>query len=286
VRGGLDTLAKWVGASLKSVTRWLEQPEFSAFVRLADMEKLELPDEWIVSGTKVILVYLQEPLLSELSNEQEIGTKRDSIPDKVRPYLDQDETLSLTKRDSILDKMRLYLGQSETRLKNLIKPLLNLKQPHQATTRSASALRIGDGFDKTVAVDFSSWDVNRILEINHVHPKLRKKLTGVDAHWLLSWLLYAMSQAGRGIEQPLNYALDRLSRTPGKGVGGAYDAFANLPPAELIDLILERARDREWNEIMGRGTSRPRLLLPILLGEDALKASEYTSFDQRNDILS
>ena len=50
--------------------------------------------------------------------------------------------------------------------------------------------------------------------------------------------------------------------------------------------ILERARDREWNEIMGRGTSRPRLLLPILLGEDALKASEYTSFDQRNDILS
>ena len=101
-------------------------------------------------------------------------------------------------------------------------------------------MRNGDGFEKAVAVDFSSWDVNRILEINHVHPKLRKKLTGVDAHWLLSWLLYAMSQAGRGIEQPLNYALDRLSRTPGKGVGGAYDAFANLPPAELIDLILER----------------------------------------------
>ncbi len=70
VRGGLDGLAKWVRVTTKSVTGWLKDPAFSAFIRQADMSRLDVPSEWLVSGTGIFLVHLQEPLLGELDLPQ------------------------------------------------------------------------------------------------------------------------------------------------------------------------------------------------------------------------
>ena len=89
VTKGLDTLARWVGVSRKSVDRWMVQPEFSAFVHKVDLDKLDvLPDEWRANGTEIFLVSQQEPLLSEALDGIEI-------------------LISWTKRE-------LDLGQSET----------------------------------------------------------------------------------------------------------------------------------------------------------------------------
>ena len=67
LRGGVKTLAKWAGASVKSVTRWFQEPEFSAFIRFVDMDTiLDAPEDWKQSGTQIVFVHLDEPLLGEL----------------------------------------------------------------------------------------------------------------------------------------------------------------------------------------------------------------------------
>jgi hypothetical protein len=272
VRRGLEGLAQWVRVTTKSVTGWLKDPAFSAFIRQADMSRLDVPSEWLVSGTGIFLVHLQEPLLGELLGEQ-AWKKRDSILEKLRLNSGKSETLFWKKRDSILEKMRLYLGKCETRLNNLIKPYINHNKLYQPPTTSDAVLPNGEDLESVVAVNFSVWDLDRIFKINHVHPKMRKELTGVDAQKLISWLLYAVSEEGSGIESPLSFALDRLSLSLGDGAGGRYEAFASLLPAKLIDLILGRAHDHGWDKLMRYGSRRPRILLPILLGEDAPKES-------------
>jgi len=272
VRGGLDSLAKWVRVTTKSVTGWFKDPSFSAFIRQADMSRLDVPSEWLASGTGIFLVHLQEPLLGELLGDQ-AWKKRDSILEKLRLNSGKSETLFWKKRDSILEKMRLHLGKCETRLNNLIKPYITHNKLYQTPTTSDAVLPNREDLESVVAVDFSVWDLDRIFKINHVHPKMRRELTGVDAQKLISWLLYAVSEEGSGIESPLSFALDRLSLSLGDGAGGGYETFASLLPAILIDLILGRAHDHGWDKLMRYGSRRPRILLPILLGEDAPKES-------------
>ncbi len=264
VRGGIVALARWVGVTTKSVTGWLKDPAFAAFVRLADMGQLDLPGEWLVSGTAIFLIHLHEPLLGDLLGEH-TWKKRDSILEKMRRDSGNSETSFWKKRDSILEKMRLHLGKSETRLNNLIKPYLNLNKQYRSPTSTDSKAETME----SVVVDFPFWDLDRIFVINRVHPKMRRELAGIGAEKLISWLLYSVSEEGRGIESPMRFALDRLLQ--GDGAGGRYEVFASLPPARLVDLILGRVQDRSWDGLMGHGSRRPRLLLPILLGEAAPK---------------
>jgi type III restriction enzyme len=55
--------------------------------------------------------------------------------------------------------------------------------------------------------------------------------------------------------------------------GSGYESLASLQPARLVDLLLGRAHDHGWDHLMGRRSRRLRALLPILLGEAALKES-------------
>ena len=275
LRGGIRALARWVGTSVKSVTRWLEEPEFSAFVRFVGMDAIQdAPEDWFQTGTQIVLVYLQEPLLGELFDGKP-WTKRDSSLDKVRLHPGQSETQVGTNRDSILDKMRLYLGQSETRLNNLIKPQLNLIKPQETPTSGSPAAR--------VAVIPVTWVLDRLLSLNRVHPKTRKAVRGGDPKALISWTLYALSPQGGGIRNPISYALARLGEDPTCGAGGDFDKLAALPPSELIRVIYDGVRKMSqygaageggatgdlWLKAMGFGNERAVMLLSILLGEDA-----------------
>jgi hypothetical protein len=293
LRGGLRALARWVGNSVKSVSRWLEEPEFSAFVRFADMAAIQdAPEDWTQTGTQIVFVYPQEPLLGELFDGKP-WTKRasdldkvrlhpgqsETLPetslDKVRLYPGQSETQVGTKRDSILDKMRLYLGQSETRLNNLIKPQLNLIKPQETPTSGSPAAR--------VAVIPVHWVLDRLLSLNRVHPKTRKAVRGGDPKALISWMLYALSPQGGGIRNPISYALARLGEDPTCGAGGDFDNLAALPPSELIRVIHDGVRNMSlygaagaggatgdlWLKAMGYGNERAVMLLSVLLGEDA-----------------
>jgi hypothetical protein len=296
LRGGIKTLAKWAGASVKSVTRWFQEPEFSAFIRFVDMDTIQdAPEDWKQSGTQIVFVYLNEPLLGELFDGKP-WKNRDTILDKVRLGLGQSETQDhsgldkvrhdfgqsetrfWTKRDTILDKMRLDLGQSETRLNNLIKPQLNLFKPQGTPTSDSPSAR--------AAVMPSVWVLDRLLSVNRVHPKTRKSVRGGDAKALVSWLLYAMSPEGSGIKNPVSYALTRLGEDPTSGAGGAFDDLAALPPSELIAVIQDGVRGMSqkdfaatghsnaaellWLKAMGSGNKGgSAAMLSILLGEDA-----------------
>ncbi|MBN2116277.1 MAG: hypothetical protein JW730_06895 [Anaerolineales bacterium] len=88
----------------------------------------------------------------------------------------------------------------------------------------------------------SAWVLDRLLNLNKVHPKTQKAVRGGSAQALVSWLLYALSRDGRGISMPLNYALARLAEDPQCGAGDSYDQLAGLPPAALINLASRAAR--------------------------------------------
>ena len=70
VRGGVRTLARWAGVAEKLVTEWLRDPVFSAFVCMANMCALDVPDSSCLSGTQIFLVSQTEPLLGELFDGQ------------------------------------------------------------------------------------------------------------------------------------------------------------------------------------------------------------------------
>lgn len=117
----------------------------------------------------------------------------------------------------------------------------------------------------------------------------------------MSWLLYAVSRDGGGIQNPVSFALSQLQRDPQAGAGGAFDQFAALSPAELVRLIRwsfgnattqkylsgEEYLNRQdefgndlpsrccrvgaahaWEQTMGEKNVRIGLLLKILLGEE------------------
>jgi hypothetical protein len=127
------------------------------------------------------------------------------------------------------------------------------------------------------------WVLRKILIQSHVHSKVLKELLSKNAsvQAFISWLLYACSPAGSGIQSPLAYALASLRDFPKHGAGGAYDQLASLPPAELIQLVrwsIKRAGQRYdlqsastgnevWERTMG-ASDRHTVLLAILFGEE------------------
>jgi hypothetical protein len=136
--------------------------------------------------------------------------------------------------------------------------------------------------NQTAAVP-SSWVLRTLLIQSRVHPKVTKDLLGKNASVIafVSWLLYACSPAGEGIQSPLAYALASLRDLPGRGAGGPYDQLASLHPAELIRLVFWSVRragrkydlrttdsgNSLWDKTMGT-SERHAVLLAVLLGED------------------
>jgi hypothetical protein len=124
------------------------------------------------------------------------------------------------------------------------------------------------------------WDLKKLLVQNHVHPKVTKELLhkNVSPRTFISWLLYACSPAGEGINNPLAYALASLREESVQEPGNAYDQLAALPPKELIKLArwsIERASNKydlrnvssgnpTWDSVM-KASTRHNLLLTYLV---------------------
>jgi hypothetical protein len=123
--------------------------------------------------------------------------------------------------------------------------------------------------------------LKKLLIQNHVHPKVTKELLNknISPQTFISWLLYACSPAGEGINNPLAYALASLREESTQGPGKAYDQLAALPPKELIKLVhwsMERASDKyslqkassgnpTWDSVM-KASTRHSLLFTYLVG--------------------
>ena len=128
----------------------------------------------------------------------------------------------------------------------------------------------------------SAWVLDRILILNRVHPKTQKTVRGASAQALVSWLLYALSPDGHGIDKPMSYALARLKDDPQTGAGDQYDKLANTQPADLIDVAHKASRgslkthlaaneldelEDLWIDVMGTNDFAARKLLRYLLGD-------------------
>ena len=238
VRGGIATAARWIGVTMKSFEGWMRKPEFKAFIRIATIEKLEVPEEWHKTNTQIFLVQQQEPLISEAL---------DTDTEKVRLTFGKSETLDRKKRDSLLEKMRLGLGKSETLLNNLNKPLLNPNKP-QETQPVKNVPKKAQPVALVGAGNRSFWDFDFLMDNNQVNPGSRKNLLrnnktkwGRDLATLsagfVSWILYAYSPEGVQIKNPVGLAVKRLNENAYAGAHGGYDKLARLTPYALRALF-------------------------------------------------
>ena len=103
---------------------------------------------------------------------------------------------------------------------------------------------------------------------------------GVTAQSFISWLLYAASQGGSGIRDPIGHAVSRLIQDPSRGAGGVFERLAGLPADELIDLLTrEMSGASPWNTDWSTAMAdAPRTRLRALadqLGVPVPKANDW-----------
>lgn len=188
----------------------------------------------------------------------------------LRPLPPRLETQEPELETPIYRDLRLEKPKLETPF-NLFKPLNNsIKSSFNPTSEEMPGVVVPE-----------NWDITRLMNINPTDTSMKIALSGADPNALASWLLYAVSPAGRGIENPWSFAISKLKRSPNAGAGGAYDRLAALPPKELVRLLHSssenwRAADfyqssgignKLWEETIGVKNSRVGQLLDMLLGE-------------------
>jgi hypothetical protein len=109
------------------------------------------------------------------------------------------------------------------------------------------------------------WDLSELLARNRISVKNQQLLlkNGLTSQAFVSWLLYAASQNGNGIRDPIGHTVSRLIPDPTRGAGGAYDQLAGLPANELTDLLTRELNGQSpWNQTWRKameGAPRSRL---------------------------
>ena len=121
-----------------------------------------------------------------------------------------------------------------------------------------------------------------LLSLNRISTKNQELLLekGVTAQSFISWLLYAASQGGSGIRDPIGHAVSRLIQDPSRGAGGVFERLAGLPADELIDLLTrEMSGASPWNTDWSTALAdAPRTRLRALadqLGVPVPKANDW-----------
>lgn len=113
------------------------------------------------------------------------------------------------------------------------------------------------------AVVAGSWDLGKLLLANRVDASVCDGLIvrGASAQAFVSWLLYAASPSGKGVQNPVSHAIVRLRAAPATGAGGAFERLAALRPAELLSLLQQSLQDlgrwssnEDWRRAMGDAT--------------------------------
>ena len=247
--GGLDELAGMVGTSVKSVRRWLDDPAFRMFVGIQNTDGVELPEAW---GSRVVIfdVSPTEPTQEEWDkvinalgqNDKQAGTKRYTSRDKMSNGQGQSDKRVGTKRYTDWDKVINGLGQNDKRLNNLIKPHINPNNPQESPPppRQKSARMAGVG-------SRAFWDWDFLIGNNAIGQASSSKLLAANKQAgheisrlcqnLVSWILYAYSYSGRGVQNPVSNAIARLRENLFSGAGGDFDRLAALQPHELKTLF-------------------------------------------------
>ena len=159
------------------------------------------------------------------------------------------------------------------------------KHPENTSTTSSGSSSFDDEDPndpinkKVVAGD---WILTDLLSLNRISTRNQDLLLekGVTAQSFISWLLYAASQGGSGIREPIGHAVSRLIQDPSRGAGGVFERLAGLPADELIDLLTrEMSGASPWNTDWSTALAdAPRTRLRALadqLGVPVPKANDW-----------
>ena len=272
IRGGYAELADWLGlARAKTVWEWVrdEQGAVSAFVAVLPLREGDEPDALRLK------VRLDEPLFAGANDTHKMA--------QVALLDGADDTINVAQMSPLNGAVDTDEWRKWHSLKHLNTESNTCKA--QITTES-----------ETVAVP-AHWVLRKLLVQNNAHPKTVKEMLTANAsvQAFVSWVLFACSPAGDGINNPVAYALASLKEDPQRGAGRAYDALAALSPAELVPLIRwavnksghkyafteQSSGNRLWDENMGT-SERQRLLLDILLGE----GDDIPAWERRETIVT
>jgi hypothetical protein len=255
VRGGYAELAEWLGiARPKTIWEWVRDPKgaVSAFVDVLPPREGDEPD------TLRLRVRLEEPLFDGANGTHKMAEL--ALSDGAD---DTHKLAQMAPLDGAVDTTRWREWHS---LKYLNTDS-NTDQTHPTTC------------EEPVAAP-SDWNLRKLLLQGNAHPRVVKELLSANAsaQAFVSWLLFACSPAGRGIQRPVAYALSSLKEDPVRGAGQAFDALAALPPAELVRLIHwsiqssgrfgfgDPSGNGLWDQTMG-ASGEHAVLLAILLGD-------------------
>ena len=143
---------------------------------------------------------------------------------------------------------------------------------------------------KTAAAVDSDWELEKLLQLNSVHPKTQKAVleNGATAQVFIAHLLFAFSKGNESIKRPLSFALDQLRTNPNPP-----DELASMPKSILVAMLSGEKVDHPlaatWRKLMGsEGSKTPRYreLLPILLGDAAPTQEELRERKQALQVES
>ncbi len=295
VRGGYREIADWLDLSRPmTVWEWLREPIVRIYLRdwrdgEGKTDKMDAPRSFQVLlsdvPTEIIEAAIKGNQAENSSAIFSIGVTRISVSGHanfsigVTRFSESGHanfSISVTRISEFSHAIfRVF------KLLNSLNQPLNSKEPPPPLPPSSK--------NGLVAVVPSSWILKHLFTLNRISGKKRRELESASAKAFVSWLLYAVSRDGGGIQNPVSFALSQLQQDPQAGAGGAFDQFAALSPAELVRLIRwsfgnattkkyltgeeylnrqDEFRNNLWEQTMGEKNVRIGLLLKILLGEE------------------
>lgn len=233
IPGGYSEMASWLGLQRsKTIWEWMQKPDVRQFIYPDDQESGHQKDQ-------IFRIALREPLL----NSNEHGAFETHRRGAFETTLGANETI----RGAFETHKH---GAFETQPWRDCDGLSSLSTSLNHLTSSSTT-------PKTVVG--GQWDFTTLVSHARINPRIGQSLQkrGVSARSLISWLLYAGSESGLTIRDPVAHAIRRLKENPTRGAGGVYDRLASIPPNLLVQFICHElsrrlVTDLDWHTAMGQ----------------------------------
>lgn len=218
------------GGDLSPFMREIGSPDDKSYGKIGELERyfwVQLDDE-------------------ELPPQESIDTIGESLSTIVEESIDTiaEESLSTFGEsiDTILEESLSTFGNTApiyVLKENTIntKKSKHLKPPPTRSSQENS--EAGSG-----GADISSWDMRLLLKLNSGGRKQTRKriLSEGNPVALVSWLLYAYSPSGKGIQTHALFALSKLRENPCEVELGIYGKIAKLGPVKLREKLQKQLR--------------------------------------------
>ena len=256
------TVQAWFNQKWKSQQRGGDLTRFLVEVEPPDSKTyLDLRVE---SMSRTFRVLLDEPLDANGSNKVDAnGSNR----------VDADGSNSQTQMAALVGANGSNMVDANGTALNSLKHPLNTNKNNTSTTQHA---------ENSAGVVPKFWELETLLQLNHVHPKVQRELLEAQAsvHAFVSWVLYVASPQSGNLADPLGYAISRLREHSLREARGVFRQLADLPPAELLMLIdttptrayeipkqINHPLASAWKKVMGSNNPLLPAVRAILFGE-------------------